>query len=335
MQTQLNLFALIAACLLVSCARNDAGDTSSIASACAETDLSPVWIEGGQFIMGADSLYPEETPEREVSVDGFFLDRTEVTVERMQAFTQATGYVTLAERPVDASLYPDIDPSLLTPGGAVFSPLQSSSISNYVNWWSFVPGATYLYPEGPQGRRADPREPATQIAFEDAQAFAKWAGGRLPTEAEWEYAARRGAAEMSDPRRAPDNANTWQGIFPVQNTQTDGFKGVAPTACFEPSAIGLYDMLGNVWEWTSDWYAPRHAEETENPGGVDEAHSRDPANPGIPSRVLKGGSYLCAPNYCMRYRPAARHAQDTGLGTNHIGFRVAYDVAPAKPAGGP
>ncbi|MEZ5917518.1 MAG: SUMF1/EgtB/PvdO family nonheme iron enzyme [Parvularculaceae bacterium] len=184
MQGQLNLVALVAACLLCL-ALNDAKDTSSIARACAVTDLSPVWIEGGRSLMGDDSLYPEETPEREVTVDGFFLGtEPEVTVERMQAFTQATGYVTLAERPVDASLDPDIDLALLAPGGAVFSPLQSGNISNYVNWWSFVPGATYLYPEGPQGRRAAPKEPATQIAFEDAQAFAHLAEDACQLEAD-------------------------------------------------------------------------------------------------------------------------------------------------------
>ncbi|MEZ5897669.1 MAG: SUMF1/EgtB/PvdO family nonheme iron enzyme [Parvularculaceae bacterium] len=198
-QTQLNLFALIAACLLVSCARNDAGDTSSIASACAETDLSPVWIEGGQFIMGDDSLYPEETPEREVSVDGFFLDPTEVTVERMQAFTQATGYVTLAERPVDASLYPDLDPPrwLLE---AVFSPLQSSNISNYVNCGKFLRRAQPIsIRKNCVPRLAGPNEPATQIAFEDAQAFAKWAEAARPRRPSGNTPPIRGAAETNRP----------------------------------------------------------------------------------------------------------------------------------------
>ncbi len=296
-------------------------------SACIAPD-EPVFIKGGDFIMGADDAYPEEGPAHQVTVSSFWLDPAEVTVARFSAFVEETGYVTVAEKPVDAATMEGLaihDTAALEPGGAVFQPSPDISLSA-LSWWKYVPGANWRYPRGPDKSRAAPSEPATQIAFKDAVAFAEWAGGRLPTEAEWEYAARGGRVSAAAQTSPPDNANTWQGIFPVQNTKQDGFEGVAPTGCFEPNKLGLYDMIGNVWEWTATWYAPRHrVDETEDPVGPAPAESYDLHNPGTPVRVIKGGSYLCAENYCMRYRPAARHAQDTGLGTNHIGFRVAYD----------
>jgi formylglycine-generating enzyme required for sulfatase activity len=329
------LAAAVLALISVACAKGaneiaDAPAASAVAAPCGGKETGAVHIEGGVFRMGDDAAYEEEGPARDVEIDGFWIDRTEVTVARFAEFLAATGYVPVAERPVDPALYPGADPSFLQPGGAVFKKPQSADTSNFLNWWQFTPGATFRQPEGPAGRTADATEPATQIAFEDAAAFAKWAGGRLPTEAEWEFAARGGAPAPDDPRTAPENANTWQGVFPVMNAKRDGYEGVAPVGCFSPNGYGLYDMLGNVWEWTSDFYAPRQAAGTDNPTGVAEAESFDPNNPGLPSRVLKGGSYLCAANYCMRYRPSARHAQDTGLGTNHVGFRVVYDAAPER-----
>lgn len=339
-------WAILAAAVLTACAKDDAvpgeGEPEAdirtetrpeakpvaVSRACAPMETMPLRLEGGSFVMGDDATYTEEGPARTVRVDGFWIDRTEVTVARFREFVNATGYQTIAERPVDPALYPGADPAFLTPGGAVFTRPAAGDTSNYLNWWRFMPGATFQMPDGPNGRRAGDQEPATQIAFEDAAAFAEWAGGRLPTEAEWEFAAKSGNPPTDDPRAAPENANTWQGVFPLINTEKDGHAGVAQIGCYAPSDIGLYDMLGNVWEWTTDFYAPRQASETENPTGVTEAESFDPNNPGYPSRVLKGGSYLCAANYCMRYRPSARHAQDTGLGTNHIGFRVVYDEMP-------
>ena len=307
---------LLALAFLVIGACGRAPDVTAPAAADCVAASEPVFIEGGDFIMGDDGAYPEEGPARTLAVSSFWIDPAEVTVDRFAAFVAATGYATIAERPDGPA-----------PGGAVFQP-ASDAVAGGINWWRYVPGANWRRPQGPDMPAAAPNEPVTQIAFDDALAFAEWAGGRLPTEAEWEFAARAGAPHRAGSYAPPQAANTWQGFFPVQNTAEDGFEGVAPAGCFAPNGFGLYDMIGNVWEWTADWYAPQRPDETRDPKGPSQQASYDPANPGVASRVIKGGSYLCAKNYCMRYRPAARHAQDTGLGTNHIGFRLAYDRAP-------
>ena len=279
--------------------------------------------------MGTDQGYAEEGPAREVSVDSFFIDASEVTVSEFAAFVTDQGYVTVAERPLNAADFPGADPSLLKPGSAVFKPPLSGPAKDFLDWWAYIPGAYWLYPDGLDRPKAHPDHPVTQIAFEDALAYAAWKGGRLPTEAEWEFASLGGAEVQPQSRTAPKEANTWQGVFPVVNSQDDGYAGVSPGGCYTPNGYGLYDMLGNVWEWTADHYAPRHIDRTKNnPKGVSAEQSRDPNNPGVPSRVIKGGSYLCAESYCARYRPAARHASDTGMGTNHIGLRLVYDTAP-------
>ena len=297
-----------------------------------------VWIPGGSFLMGSEDFYPEERPVHPVGVDGFWMDRFEVTVVDYRRFVQATGYVTVAQRPPDAADYPGVDPKLLVPGALVFRKATGPvRLDNYRNWWEWVPGASWMRPEGSasnlQGRA---RHPITQVAFEDAAAYAAWAGKTLPTEAEWEFASRgglEGAVFVWGNEFAPKNrmmANTWQGEFPWQNLRTDGFEGTSPVGTFPPNGYGLFDMAGNVWEWTSDFYTPRHPDEPSssccaprNPRVESPAQSFEPGQPGdtIPRRVTKGGSHLCAPNYCLRYRPAARQPQMIESSTTHIGFR--------------
>ena len=210
----------------------------------------------------------------------------------------------------------------LSPGGAVFDPTLGQS-QRQLSWWAYVPGACWKHPQGPDKAPAAANDPVTQIALEDALTYARWAGGRLPTEAEWEIAASIGAGLDTQPKAAPINANTWQGLFPVANEETDGYSGVAPVACFQPDKAGLHDMIGNVWEWTTDPYQDRRS-----PVGVIGLSSLGDDRATSLIGTVKGGSFLCAPNYCMRYRPAARQAQETGLGTNHIGFRLVYDEDP-------
>jgi len=292
-----------------------------------------VWIEGGSFLMGSDSFYPEERPVHRVEVDGFWIDRHQVTVAEFQRFVTATDYVTLAERPLDPAMYPGADPDLLVPGALVFhKTVGPVDLNDYRNWWAYVPGASWRHPEGPgstlNGRE---RHPVTQVAYEDAEAYATWAGKELPTEAEWEFAARGGlegtAFTWGDEHfpKGKAMANTWQGEFPWQNELLDGYERTAPVETFPPNGYGLYDMAGNVWEWTSDFFTPTH--ETSHHGccvprnpRTDEMHPAA-ADETIPRRVMKGGSHLCAPNYCLRYRPAARQGEAVDTSTGLIGFR--------------
>ncbi len=273
------------------------------------------WIEGGPFIMGTNASYPEEGPETRRSVHGFWMDEHEVTNAQFSAFVEATGYVTVAERGVDDMI-----------GSAVFIPPSAGAPISAMNWWKFIDGASWRHPEEPQSSIAGKEHhPVIHIALEDAQAYAKWAGRRLPTEEEWEYAARGGLERATyewgeeKPADGAPKANTWQGLFPAINTEKDGFEGLAPVGCYEPNAFGLFDMTGNVWEWTSTAYYPQHGLDA-NPKSGDIG--RGPRQPSIPVSVVKGGSFLCAENYCARYRPAARHPQERNLGTSHIGFRT-------------
>jgi formylglycine-generating enzyme required for sulfatase activity len=293
-------------------------------------------VPAGTFLMGSNDFYPEERPVHRVTVGGFWIDEHSVTVAEFRRFVKATGYVTVAERPLDASQYPDADASLLVPGSLVFQKTAGPvDLRDFRNWWAYVPGASWEHPEGPQSDLAGrERHPVTHVAYEDATAYAEWAGKELPTEAEWEYAARggvEGAVYTWGNEFAPRGrmmANTWQGEFPWQNQRLDGYEGTAPVGSFRANGYGLYDMAGNVWEWTSDFFTPRHADEVEeaccvpvNPR-VDsvEAAGALLGEP-IPRRVIKGGSHLCAPNYCLRYRPAARQAEAVDTSTCHIGFR--------------
>jgi formylglycine-generating enzyme required for sulfatase activity len=296
------------------------------------------WIAGGTFQMGDDNAYPEEAPAHAVTVSSFWIDEYAVTNADFAAFIAETSYRTVAERPLDPAAYPGAEPELLTPGSAVFFITTGSvNLGNISSRWAYVPGANWRHPEGPastiEGREQDP---VVHVAFEDAATYAAWAGKALPTEAEWEFAARGGldgAMFCWGNVFTPGDrymANTWQGPFPFHDQGLDGFAGRSPVGSFPPNGYGLYDMAGNVWEWTTDWYSERHPLEAEasccvprDPQGGAQASSYDLTQPAIriPRRVIKGGSYLCAPNYCRRYRPAARHPQMIDTGTCHIGFR--------------
>ena len=300
-----------------------------------------IMIPGGRFLMGSDKYYQEEKPVREVFVDGFYMDQYEVTNLDYLKFVEDTGYITVAERPLDAADYDEAKPEMLVPGSVVFKKSKSRvDLKNFFNWWSWIPGASWMNPEGP-GSSFWGREnhPVVHIAYEDAEAYARWAGKELPTEAEWEFAARGGLEGKNftwgdeDMQLSKPMANTWQGSFPFENLLTDRYEGTSPVGAFEPNGYGLYDMAGNVWEWTSDWYVGKidvNAEKGKsccssniNPRVLSPEKSYDPCQPQIkiPRKVLKGGSHLCAPNYCLRYRPAARHPQMIDTGMSHIGFR--------------
>jgi sulfatase modifying factor 1 len=296
------------------------------------------WVPGGSFWMGSAGFYPEERPVHRVSVDGFWMDEHPVTVEEFRRFVKATRYVTVAERPLDPAAYPGADPALLVPGSLVFQrTLGPVDLRDYRSWWAYIPGASWRCPDGPGSDcRGRERHPVTQVACQDAESYAAWAGKELPAEAEWEYAARGGLDGAVYPwgdEPAPGGqmmANTWQGQFPWQNLLTDGYAGTSPVGSFPANGHGLCDMAGNVWEWTCDYFTPRHPPAAagaccppRNPRVSSPASSDMTAGPGshLPRRVIKGGSYLCAPSYCLRYRPAARQGEAIDTATCHLGFR--------------
>jgi formylglycine-generating enzyme required for sulfatase activity len=296
------------------------------------------WIPGGSFLMGSNDFYPEERPAHRVAVDGFWMDDHPVTNAEFRRFVKATGYRTVAERAPVPGDYPDADPTLLVPGSLVFrQPSQPVGPRDYRAWWAYVPGACWKHPEGPTSTLSGrDHHPVVHIAYEDAGAYAAWAGKELPSEAEWELAARgglEGATFVWGDEFAPKGrflANTWQGEFPWQNLATDGYEGTSPVRSFPANGYGLYDMAGNVWEWTSDFFTPRHSDEVDaaccaprNPrvASAEQSYAADQPGPHIPRKVLKGGSHLCAPNYCLRYRPAARQGEAIDTSTSHIGFR--------------
>jgi formylglycine-generating enzyme len=303
----------------------------------ARADVPPAavdmrWIPGGTFAMGSEDFYPEEGPVHRVSVDGFWIDASPVTAAEFRRFVRESAYVTVAERPLEAGLYPGAEPELLVPGSIVFRMSSAPvDLDENRNWWEYVPGACWKRPGG-KGTTINGRDrhPVVQVAYEDAEAYAVWAGKELPSEAEWELAARGGldgAVFAWGEEHFPDGkamANTWQGEFPWQNLKLDGYGGTSPVGSFPPNGYGLFDVTGNVWEWTSDWFTP-HPDEVEsgccvprNPRATSAAVQPGEA---IPRRVIKGGSHLCAPNYCLRYRPAARQGQPIDSSTTHLGFR--------------
>jgi formylglycine-generating enzyme required for sulfatase activity len=307
-----------------------------------------VWIPGGTFSMGtADPTrevcggsdpMPDARPIHRVYVDGFWMDATDVTNEQFESFVIATKYVTVAERKPRASDFPNADPAMLVPGSVVFSPPDKPvPLDNPLVWWRYVPGANWRHPEGPLSDLAGrEKHPVVHIAYEDAVAYATWVGKRLPTEAEWEFAARGGRTGELYPwgnSLQPDGkwmANIFEGDFPYRNIGADGFTGTSPVGSFPANPYGLYDMAGNVWEWCSDWYRPDAYEVQvrdakggiiRNPHGPQRNNSYDPTEPGIAKRVQRGGSFLCTDQYCTRYLVGSRGKGSSDTGSNHLGFR--------------
>ena len=312
-----------------------------------------VWIPGGEFSMGAQDppdMNPvamqaaaDSRPIHRVYVDGFFMDKTDVTNAQFAEFVKATGYVTIAEKTPTAEEFPGAPPENLVAGGVVFTPpAQPVPLNNHFQWWSYVKGANWRHPSGPTSSiNGKDNYPVVQVAYPDAEAYAKWAHKRLPTEAEWEFAARGGLAGKPyvwGEKFRPDGkwmANTFQGHFPDKNTATDGFAGVSPVTQFAPNGYGLYDMAGNVWQWTTDWYRPDYYSQLAQAGGVARNPKGpdspfDPAEPNDKKKVHRGGSFLCTDQYCSRYMVGTRGKGEITTGTNHLGFRCISDAGEKK-----
>ena len=287
-----------------------------------------VWIPGGTFKMGGSHM-PDSKPIHEVTLDGFWMDKTVVTNSQFAKFVKATGYQTVAERKPNAKDFPGVPEDKLVPGSLVFTPpKQAVPLDDVSGWWVYVPGACWRHPDGLGSDLKDKENyPVVQVAYEDAAAYAKWAGKRLPTEAEFEYAARGGLDQKEfawgDEMKPAGKhmANTWQGRFPNQNTADDGFAGLAPVASFPANGFGLFDMSGNVWEWCADWYRPDYYAHSpvKNPQGPES--SFDPDEPGAAKRVQRGGSFLCSDTYCGAYRPGVRGKGEISSAASHLGFR--------------
>jgi formylglycine-generating enzyme required for sulfatase activity len=295
-----------------------------------------VWITGGTFWMGCDDCgMPDALPTHRVSVDGFWMDRTPVTNAEFERFVRATGFVTVAERQLDPRDFPGVPRDKLVPGSAVFhATSEPVPLDNPLQWWRYTPGASWSHPEGTGSSIRDRADhPVVHIAFEDAVAYAQWVGKRLPTEAEFEFAARGGldrnryawGNEMTPGGKTM--ANTWQGRFPSIDSADDGYHGTSPATAFPPNGFGLYDMGGNVWQWCADWYRPDYyatlaktASVAHNPRGPSD--SFDPQEPGLAKRVLRGGSYLCTDQYCARYLVGSRGKSEVSSGTSNLGFRL-------------
>lgn len=300
-------------------------------------DATMVYIQGGTFLMGTPE-FADASPVHQVTVDGFWMDEHEVTNAQFARFVAATGYQTVAERPLDPKDFPNVPLDALQPGSAVFTPPnQKVGLNNHLQWWRYVAGASWRNPEGPGSDiRGRENEPVVHIAYEDAAAFAKWAGKRLPTEAEWEYAARAGHSDSKyywgDDLKPGGQwtANVYQGTFPMEDKGEDGYKGVAPVKSYQPNTFGLYDMDGNVWEWCSDYYRPDYYRDSHltNPKGPSDSY--DPMEPGTVKRVQRGGSFLCNEQYCERYIAGSRGKGEISSGSNNLGFRCVSDQQAPK-----
>lgn len=295
------------------------------------TDM--VWISGGKFMMGSDD-FPDSRPMHQVTVDGFWMDSHEVTNEEYARFVAATNYKTVAERPLNPADYPGVPADKLVPGSAVFTPTaEKVSFENPLQWWNYVPGASWDHPEG-KGSSIKGREnfPVIHVSYEDAAAYAKWAGKRLPTEAEWEFAAQGGRGNHTyywGDQLKPNGkwvANIYQGSFPDNNLKEDGYAGAAPVKTFPANPYGLYDMDGNVWEWCEDLYRPDYYQKSpaKNPTGPSDSY--DPDEPGAVKNVQRGGSFLCSDEYCIRYKAGSRGKGETSSGSNNLGFRCVKSV---------
>ncbi len=299
-----------------------------------EDKAEMVMIEGGTFEMGSNN-FQDAQPIHKVTVNSFYIDTHEVTNAQFAAFVKATGYVTVAERPLNPKDFPGVDPAILVPGSAVFkAPAEVKGLHNHLQWWEYIPDANWRHPEGPDSSiEGKENHPVTQLAYEDAEAYAKWAGKRLPTEAEWEYAAKGGKHNQETYYWGAEKlengkwlANIYQGEFPTKNSKEDGFETTSPVKSFPANAYGLYDMEGNVWEWCSDYYRPDYYQHssTENPKGP--ADSYDPQEPGAVKRVQRGGSFLCNDDYCERYKAGSRGKGEINSPTNNVGFRCVRDI---------
>lgn len=325
----------------VTVKRGVVSTTSPSTAPANDSHRNMAWISGGTFWMGSnDPQFADAAPQHRVWVDGFWIDRTTVTNVEFAEFIAATGYVTVAERPLDPKLFPGVPADQLAPGSVVFTqPTGPVPLTHAGQWWSIVPGADWRHPEGPASSiKGRENHPVVHVAFADAEAYAKWAGKRLPTEAEFEYASRGGLdlkPFLWGDQFKPDGhyrANTYQGHFPDHNTAEDGFAATSPVGSFPANGYGLYDMAGNVWQWCADWYRPdAYAQQVHgdaivlNPTGP--ADSLDPDEPGINKRVQRGGSFLCTDQYCTRYMAGSRGKGDIDTGTNHIGFRCVASPA--------
>jgi formylglycine-generating enzyme len=305
-------------------------------------DDDMVWIPGGEFVMGSERHYPEESPAHRVALGGFWIDRFQVTNEKFRRFVRETGYITVAQRQPNSADYPGAKPEMLVPASTVFVQPHPYAVDmrNHYSWWRYVPGADWRHPRGPGSTiRGLSEHPVVHVAWEDVHAYAVWVGKDLPTEAEWEFAARGGLQEKEYTwgdeftPKGRHMANTWQGEFPILNEGLDGFEWTSPVGSFPSNGYGLFDMAGNVWEWTRDWFQDRHSVEhacctVSDPNGGNREHSNDAEEVdrgiNIPCKVMKGGSHLCAENYCRRYRPAARMPQPIDTGTSHLGFRCIF-----------
>ena len=317
--TSLMLSAALIALLTFASTGFSAASAQSPIKSCEapeDSDDRPI-ISAGVYQLGSNDHYAEERPLVRVEINSFNIDRFEVTNAQFARFVEETGYVTAAEKGLSAEDIPGLPPELQVPGSMVF--VAPTSAKNVISgsWWQFTPGANWRQPEGPGSSiKGQDNYPVVHVTAADAEAYAAWAGRALPTEAQWEAAAH---SQQQDVPLQDQRGNHWQGAFPLFNSEEDGFIGRAPVGCFSANANGAYDMVGNVWELTATPYMPSHERAD---GAPVPREGRDPNQPGVPVRVIKGGSFLCAKNFCARYRPTSRQAQDVLLAASHIGFRT-------------